>query len=299
MPETQTSIPPGGNPNPTIVEPAPSPQLAPPGGAKPNGAVVVPDWAKDFDDETKALVAKKHWANPSDPYRAYSELEKFAYRDGADKVLIPDATTPDATRDEFFRKLGWPEKAETYQFKAPDAFNDYSPQLAGWWRETAFKRRVPRELAEGLHDEFVSYQVEQAKATQAATEARSAEWDKTLRQEFGTATDARMEIANRALRQFGGDDLVKLLHESGLAGHPAMVRAFVKAGMKLGEQPFVEGDAPGGPGMTPSEAREKVSQIRRDPKHPFNDANASDHLWWTQTKMPELYRAAYPEPNQQ
>src|SRR5262245_31111527 len=301
MPETQqVTQPNGGNPPPNIVERAPAPQLPNGNGGDPAAtAVVVPDWAKDFDDGSKALIAKKQWKERGDMARAYSELEKFAYRDGADKVLIPDATTPEKDRDEFYKKLGWPEKPDDYQFKAPEEAQEYSGELADWFRTTAHKHHIPDALAETLHVEFVSNYLDGAKTRAANDATQHAEWDRTLHREFGNAYDQRVEIARRAVRTFGDAELIKVLNDSGLGDHPSVVRAFAKMGMKLGEQNLMVGDEQHGSGMTPTEAQDKISAIRRDAKHAFNNPGAPDHAHAV-AQMRTLYESAYPgEANRQ
>lgn len=79
----------------------------------------------------------------------------------------------------------------------------------------------------------------------------------------GDAFDANLGVARKAIETFGSKELTELLDASGFGNHPAVIRAFWKAGKAISEGNFLNSGArtatPGGktdaqvlyPGMNP------------------------------------------------
>ena len=69
-------------------------------------------------------------------------------------------------------------------------------------------------------------------------EALQASWAAELKADkaFGGAKfEANARTAQLALAKYGGDELAKVLEATGLANHPALVRAFFKVGQAMAE----------------------------------------------------------------
>lgn len=70
------------------------------------------------------------------------------------------------------------------------------------------------------------------------------EWQNSSRNdaEFGGKSfDANLEIAQKALNQWGGDKLINILNETGLGNHPEVIRFFYRAGKSISEDGFMRG----------------------------------------------------------
>jgi hypothetical protein len=61
----------------------------------------------------------------------------------------------------------------------------------------------------------------------------------------GDKLDENLGIARKALDHFGTPELKDVLNASGLGNHPAVIKAFVKAGKAISEDTFVTGAAKG------------------------------------------------------
>lgn len=229
------------------------------------------DWTQGLDDYQEVIEAKG-WQGAGDVLKSYVHLEKQV---GADKVVLPTDGT-DLNEWEGWSKLGTPEKAEDYQLAAPEGFENYSQDLSDWFRSAAHETKLPASTAQGLHDRFVEYQMAQLQTAQNQVSDQQAEWEGELQKEYGTAFPQRVEAANRALREYGSDELKQLLVQTGLGSNPHVVRAFAKIGMTLGSGPqFKEGESAGMFGTTPEMAKEQIAAIRANPafwdeSHPEN-----------------------------
>ena len=100
-----------------------------------------------------------------------------------------------------------------------------------------------------------------------------------LKKDFGPAFDERVTLANRALKEFGGDDAVNAIAEAGLQNNPVLVKLLANAGELLAEGSFTSGQQAGKFGMTSEEATQQISKLRSDPefmKH-YTNAGSSSH----------------------
>ena len=232
---------------------------------------VATEWTQGLDDY-KDVIEAKGWQWAGDVLKSYVNLEKQV---GADKVDLPTDGT-DLAEWEGWSKLGTPEKAEDYQLASPEGFESYNQDLSDWFRSAAHETKLPASTAQGLHDRFVEYQMAQMESAQHQVEDQRVEWEGELQKEYGPAFPQRVEAAKRALREYGSDELGKLLTQTGLGSNPHVVRAFAKIGMTLGSGPqFKEGESAGMFGTTPEMAKEQIAAIRANPafwdeSHPEN-----------------------------
>lgn len=79
-----------------------------------------------------------------------------------------------------------------------------------------------------------------------AEAARIAAWEAETRNDKeigGEQLDANLSLAKRAMEAFGSDALMNVLNETGLGNHPAIIKAFVKAGKAISEDTLMPGGA--------------------------------------------------------
>lgn len=177
---------------------------------------------------------------------------------------------------EIYGKLGRPESAQEYSL--PDSVNE---ELKGWYQDSAHKLGLTQEQARNLAESYM--ELEQAKMSehQAAIEAQQDEWIGQLKSEFGGAFDKRVETAKKAVEAFGGAELKAAMDSTGLGNHPAMVKAFAQIGKEMLEGGLTQTEATATFGLTPEDAKQKISNLKRDPEfmkaymsqfHPGHDA---------------------------
>ena len=71
--------------------------------------------------------------------------------------------------------------------------------------------------------------------------------ERELKQQWGQRYQRNLELANQAVRRFGGGELISAMKQSGLGLNPAMVRAWSQVGAAISEDSFVSGASRGAP----------------------------------------------------
>lgn len=268
------------------------------GGGQGGGA----DWIAGITNaDVKTMVQTKGYKSIDDLGVAYINSEKAI---GADKIALPGKDAKPEDWNPVFERLGWPKEAKGYEFKKPEKLPDgfaYDDKLADAFRAMAHKRQLTATQAAGVHDDFVAMMADVHTKTAGDIAVRNLEGRQALEKEFGAATATKFEAANRALKFFGGDDLVKVLEKAGLQSDPAMVKAWAKIGEALGEKGAAgmgSGGAGGGFSKTPDEAKAEIAKIRGEaaskPEHPLNDKHNPEHGAVVE-RLKSLYAMAHPE----
>ena len=165
------------------------------------------------------------------------------------------------------------EKLRSYagQFKTPDSPEGYGVSLprdlpdglqldeAGEARFDEFKRAMhaagaPPAAVQAASDWYFATTAQlQAHEARAAVETREAA-EATLRGEWGRDYDRKLNHAERAAAEFGGEDFAQFVETAKVDGatlgdHPAFLKVFAAIGKRLGEDvPHAGGGEGGGAG---------------------------------------------------
>jgi hypothetical protein len=112
---------------------------------------------------------------------------------------------------------------------------------------------LTNEQAQGLLNKeetlLKSFADAQAEAHAEALAKASEEWKQqamTDKEIGGPEFNKNVELAHRALKQFGNEKLSKYLNESGLGNHPDVVRMFMRIGKAMSEDKIISSNAHGG-----------------------------------------------------
>jgi hypothetical protein len=213
------------------------------------------DFMGSISEEYRGKVTQKGFKDVNDIVKAYDNLEsKFGKR------------LEDLTADELKAldpKFGAPENADAYELGlSEDLAKD---PILGDISNDLFNAGIPKDKAEALIKGVTEKIEEQTKLAETNAALQAEENVKTLKTEFGAAFQDRIQLANKALTEFGGEDAILAIQEAGLGNHPAIVKMLAEAGKFLAE------DTPAGDkevksfGITPAEAQSKIAELQNDP----------------------------------
>ena len=211
------------------------------------------DWLAGLSEENRSLVEAKKWdQDPNTLVKGYRELEAHAKT-----ALVPpkeDASPEDW--DAFHAKLGRPDTPDGYEFKLPDGVPENMPyddtfktQFQNWAHEAG----LTSKQAAIVHDRYLqeaanSYTKMVEDTAQQVTSAHD-ELVKKWGDKESPGYQRNVELAQRAIRQLGGDELRGELTRFGFLTQRGEVASAKITQMlaSIGEQLFSEDTIYAGP----------------------------------------------------
>lgn len=242
-------------------------------------AAPIQDWRSGLSEDLKEAKALSNFKDQNDLAKSYLHLSS----------LLGKKVNEWASDDikGLYGKLGRPEAADKYEFPT-----DMGQDIAAL-KQMAFNAGLNQEQAKSLADQIVLANRQMVEQKQAEEKNQFEEATSSLKKEFGSAFDKRLELAKRALDQLGGDSLKKVLAGSGLDNNPEVVKFFANLGKSyLEEHSIVNADKSSVHGITPDEAKKLIEIERKSNAQAIINRNHPDHLK-VKTRMDELYKMAY------
>lgn len=268
-------------------------------GNQPPAGAPVSDWRTGLPEDLRSekvfeSIKGKDW-NEAGPVlaKSYVNAQRLV---GADKIAKPSANwTPDQW-NEFYSATGRPPKPEDYEIKVPDGMTVPAEELTAW-RKELFDLGLSKAQVAKLTDKFYASEGARMKATQDSAQAQIQTWENEIKAEFGDKFDENVNFARFAIKEFGNQNLMKLLDSSGFGSHPEVVKFFATVGRKLADSGTIGGanSSANAGRLTPENAQASLAVFHRDPEnmkalmnadHPNHDAVVAERA--------KLFMAAYP-----
>ena len=237
----------------------------------------LPGWAAGLSDDNRALVEARNWL-ADDRVELNRALDAYRSLQGHLDRSIPvpgDDATP-GEWDAFERRLGRPDTAEGYEFELPDGLPDdfpYSEDLAGRFRDWAFRAGVPARAAQSLHDDYVH---ELAGMQRAEAERLALAEDRSHRDlvSDGEAYRRNVILAARAMHRLGLNEVLQdfgVIASDGGVRDARIAKALARIGAELYAEDNLHGSTGGGdnpfagdnPNLT--EQSRLIREARTDP----------------------------------
>jgi hypothetical protein len=238
------------------------------------------DWRDGLPKDMHRVAEK--FESPADVVKSYAVLERRLGR----SVTIP---AEDATREEnaaFYARLGRPETPEGYEVRLPADLPDHlrppSDALEGRadFLAAMHAAGATPAIVQAAFDWYYGTLGKADAEMRRAQEAARSGAEKSLRTEWGAAYERNIELARRAARRFGGDDLVDRFERFGLADDPVCLKAFRAIGAAMAEDGLLAGD-----GVPAGDAQQRIDRIMKD--HFGRPSYASTEV---QDELRDLYR---------
>lgn len=208
------------------------------GGAAAGAEGAVVDWRAGLEGEQ--LEFAKRAASPADVVKIALDLRKA----NGSMVRVPAADAKPEDVAKFHAAIGVPKTAEEYK---PDLGRDltdadkavFTP-IAKIMHANGVPAAAFTAVSKAVHELAVAQLNEQ---NRVAVEARTNN-EAALKKEWGADYEGNVAVAQRALTQFGGEDLTQVLNSTVVNGqklgdHPAIIKAFGKVGRSMGEGDFI------------------------------------------------------------
>ena len=249
--------------------------------------------------------------SPTDLAKSYSELNNYlsnsiripsedasedAWNDFNTKLQKVDGMVRLPAEDDadgwnnFYQRMGRPAAPEGYQYEKPEGF-ETNPESDAEFNKIAFEAGLTRDQAAKIYGHLTG-NIQEANASIVEEQQKGMD---ELRREWGQAFDHEVSIAQNAAKmlddKIGGVlDYFDAVADQG--GDHMMVRLMNEFGKLAGETGAIQTEAASV--MTPAEAKMRISEIRDNKDHPYNNTFDPAHEAANE-KMRELYLFAYPK----
>ncbi len=190
-------------------------------------------WLSSVPENLRDNEVLKQFATAGDAYRALVDLKVSS----DNSITIPGEGASDEDRAVFLNKLGRPEKPEGYGLDKPELPEGmpYSDEAVQAYRGLAHQVGLNDSQAKSLFELHNKMAIESFKADNEARQKAQNEAVEGLKKDWGDGYDANIELAKRALKKFGGDNLTKFLDESGAGDNASVLKAFHAIGEAISD----------------------------------------------------------------
>ena len=193
-----------------------------------------PSWRDEVPEDYREEKTLSKYQTVGDLAKGHVHLSRMM----GNSVKIPGEDSTDEERNDFYTKLGRPETADKYEYERPDmpegmAYDENS--------ETAFKQLahdqgLTQQQVGSILDFYNKFALDSQIDQKLHMDEAYFKGEAALQKEWGMkGYDRNVSIAQRAMKEFGGPELEKLLSEDPRGSHPALIKAFYKMGLKSQE----------------------------------------------------------------
>lgn len=267
------------------------------GGKKDGEGGDPPAYSVEWDKALATLPEELRSSKAFEPIKSFEGLAKsfvHAQKATGNRVAIPDQHATEEDWQQFFSKVGNPEKLEDYKVNLPEGA-EVNEDFLGKMKEIAHKSGIlPTQMEKllGAYVEFANGETESYK-TQALNQMK--EDIQGLKDLWGDKGYERSkEVANVAFKEFLPEEADRQrLIDDGLSNHPSIIKAFAAAGKLLSEDKFVKHGDGEGAGLTKDDALQKARAIQGNPDHPYRNPAHPNHKK-AQEEVAALYKIAFP-----
>lgn len=263
----------------------------------PNGGTPPSDFSSMIPEEFRGHPSLAPIKDLGGLVKSYVSAQEMI---GKDKVVLPNEKSTPEQWNEFFGRLGRPESPDKYGLTKdglPEGLtvdDDYLKSLSGAFHEAGLSAAQAKKVFDAMN----AYAAKNFTDSTTQEQMQMTQAMENLRKEFGSAFDARIDGARRAVATFLDEQSREFLQNSGLDGHPEMVRIFAEIGAKLGEPATDGGGGQGGGGfgpMTPAQANAEINARYADAEfmQMYNDRYHPRHAWAVE-QLQQLFHFAHP-----
>lgn len=178
-----------------------------------------------FDEATREWVTKRQFKDVAAIAKTAYEQEKML----GNAIRVPGKDAKPEDVEAYLNKLGRPEKPDGYDFTVPKDLPEtlpYDAERATGFKALAHGLGLTAKQAAAIHDWAVTNAVDDYKSYSGKTEAERAETAKAetakLEKLWGPLNGEQMKtnlaFADKALKEVGGEDVLKEFQRVGLIG---------------------------------------------------------------------------------
>ena len=252
------------------------------------------NWMDSISEELRSDPSMANIQDLEGLAKGYVHAQRMV---GSDKVVMPGKDASQEELDMFYNKLGRPETGEGYEAPTENMPEiPYDKELEKQFFGEAHRIGLNKQQAAALLRWQAQSVEQQIQAQDAGYQSRMQDTEAQLRNEFGNAFDQNLEMAQNVAKEFGGDELMKVLNDTGMGNDPVVIKAFYNIAKVISNDEIIGGGGRQTFALSPADAKHAISEKKRDPNFmkSYTDRDAIGHAEAV-AEMGRLYESAYPE----
>ncbi len=211
---------------------------------------------------------------------------------GMDKLPISKNPTEHEVK-EIFKRIGMPETFDKYDVKLGEN-SVTNPRFVEEFKDAAFKAGVLPAQANTVLKFFEEQSIKANEAHRLKEQTKFNDDLRAIKDEWGDQYDENTARAKAALKEFAVDQKDIDYIKQNFGANAPILRILAKVGATLDEGKIRGAGGTGEKsGYTPSEAREKIAEYKKDPKGPYFNPEHPDHAE-VKKEVNRLYGFAFP-----
>jgi hypothetical protein len=250
--------------------------------------VVAGDWIPEALRGNKSLGKFK---TAGDLAQSYVNLERSL----GSRVEIPGENATPEQRSAFYAKLGVPDTHDGYEAPSAPEGVELDNEYFGAFRTKAKELNLTKAQAKGLADWVVAREVAKYSEFSANSEkSRKASMEK-LRNGWGAAADQNVGLVQRLIDEYGDEETISDLNETGAGNRAGILRMFAKiARTQVDNDVMAAADIGTSQKAAQTDLDNTLAAAKADKKHPYRNESHPGHKAEV-ARVRRLYEIAYPD----
>ncbi len=191
-------------------------------------------WIDDVPEDYRGEKSLSKYQSVGDLAKGHVHLSRMM----GNSVKIPGEDSTDEERNDFYTKMGRPETADNYEYARPDMPEgmSYDENSEKAFKQLAHDQGLSQNQLGSILDFYNKFALDSQIDQKLHMDEAYFKGEAALQKEWGhKGYDGNVAIAQRAMKEFGGPELTKLLTDDPRGSHPALIKAFYQMGLKSQE----------------------------------------------------------------
>ena len=218
------------------------------------------DWLSGVDENIRNDPSLAGIGDLNALAKSYVHAQRMV---GRDKIVIPKDGADQGEWDDFYNRLGRPQEYSFDQGQLPDGL-DYDADMEASMKKIMHAAGLTQRQAAAVYNGYMEYTLDKHQTASNDDQTTQAGWYEQLQKEFGKAFDESIDLSQRAALEYGGQEFLTWLDQSGMGNHPMMVKMFAAIGKQMSEGK-IEGDSSRNDfALTPAAAEREINRLNQD-----------------------------------
>ena len=237
-----------------------------------------PEWLKGIEGVDAEVIGDPSLKAIQDVPNLIKSFVNAQKMIGADKIILPKKDAEQSEWDGIFAKLGKPQELDAYTVTNPEN-SALDEDFLTSFKQAAFDANLLPAQAQKLFESINANELALNESFKATAQENFDKAIGDLKSDWGDAFEDKVRLSQSAAKEFGGEEFITYLNESGLGNNPELVKIFAK----IGEGISKEDDLGGGPdrrrtgSLTPEEAKQKYYDVMNNPSDAYFHPDKAGH----------------------